>query len=97
MNTPIEQLTVDGYDLQFGTNVIGHYLFTKRLLPLLFAGANSSPDRTARIVNTSSSAQVFTNTINFDELKDTKERKKAGSAKLYVCSKFVSRSCHMDA
>lgn len=88
MNTPIEQLTIDGYDLQFGTNVVGHYLLTKRLLPLLFAGAQSSPDRKARIVNTSSSAQMFTNTIDLDAMKDLSALKKLGSGKIYTQSKL---------
>jgi NAD(P)-dependent dehydrogenase (short-subunit alcohol dehydrogenase family) len=35
MNPPIEQLTVQNYDLQFGTNVLGHYLFSKPLIPLM--------------------------------------------------------------
>jgi retinol dehydrogenase 12 len=93
MNTPIEQLTADGYDLQFGTNVIGHYVFTKRLLPLLFAGAKSSPDRIARIVNISSSAHMFTDTIEFDAIKDGPKRRKLGSSKMYMQSKFVIFSC----
>jgi len=88
MNTPIEQLTADGYDLQFGTNVIGHYVFTKRLLPLLFAGAKSSPDKIARVVNISSSAHMFTDTIDFDAIKDGRKRRKLGSSKMYMQSKF---------
>jgi len=30
-------LTVDGFEMQFGTNVVGHYLLTARLMPLLRA------------------------------------------------------------
>ncbi|KAJ7786444.1 hypothetical protein B0H16DRAFT_1490490 [Mycena metata] len=59
MNTPIDQLTKQGFDFQFGTNVIGHYLLTKCLLPLLLATAQSAPDKKARIVHQSSSAQLF--------------------------------------
>jgi len=88
MNTPIEQLTADGYDLQFGTNVVGHYLLTKRLLPLLITGAQSSPDNKARVVNTSSSAQMFTDTIDFVAIKDVSASKKLGSDKMYMQSKF---------
>ncbi|KAJ7492505.1 hypothetical protein FB451DRAFT_535651 [Mycena latifolia] len=88
MNTPIEQLTVQGFDLQFGTNVLGHSLLTKCLLPLLIAGADSFPDKKARVVNQSSSAQMFADTINFDALKDVPARTKLGSAKLYMQSKF---------
>jgi NAD(P)-dependent dehydrogenase (short-subunit alcohol dehydrogenase family) len=90
MNPPIEQLTADGYDLQFGTNVVGHYVFTKCLLPLLFAGAQSSPDKKARIVNISSSAQMFVNRIDLDAMKDVPKRKELGSATMYMQSKFVT-------
>jgi len=90
MAPPIEQLTADGYDLQFGTNVIGHYVFTKRLLPLLLAGAKSSPDKKARIVNISSIAHIFADTIHLDALKDVPKRKKLGTSKLYTQSKFAN-------
>ncbi|KAJ3899837.1 NAD-P-binding protein [Lentinula edodes] len=90
MNTPIEQLTADGYDLQFGTNVIGHYVLFKELLTPLLAGVQSSQDKKARIVNMSSSAQMFIDTIHFDTIKDTPERRKLGSAKLYMQSKLAN-------
>ncbi|MEZ5680605.1 MAG: SDR family NAD(P)-dependent oxidoreductase [Erythrobacter sp.] len=40
--------TADGFEMQFGTNHLGHFLFTNRLVPLLEKGANP------RIVNLSS-------------------------------------------
>lgn len=42
--------TADGFELQFGTNHLGHFLLTKHLLPLVEAG------RGRRIVNLSSRA-----------------------------------------
>ncbi|KAJ6482235.1 NAD(P)-binding protein [Mycena vulgaris] len=48
MIPPVEMTTIDGYDLQFGTNVLGHFCLTKLLLPELFAAAQSSPDGKAR-------------------------------------------------
>jgi len=42
--------TVDGFEAQFGTNHLGHYALTGRLLPLLLAAPS------ARVVTTSSSA-----------------------------------------
>ena len=35
MAAPVEMKTSNGYDVQFGTNVLGHYLFTMSLLPVL--------------------------------------------------------------
>ncbi|KAJ4470854.1 hypothetical protein J3R30DRAFT_3531247 [Lentinula aciculospora] len=90
MNTPIERLTADNYDLQFGTNVIGHYVLFKQLLVPLLASVQSSEVKKARIVNMSSSAQMFIDTIHFETIKDTPERKDLGSAKLYMQSKLAN-------
>ncbi|KAJ7636676.1 NAD-P-binding protein, partial [Roridomyces roridus] len=35
MGTPLETLTAQGLDIQFGTNVLGHFFFTELLLPAL--------------------------------------------------------------
>lgn len=45
--------TADGFELQFGTNHLGHFALTLRLLPLLVRTDDS------RVVNVSSSAQNF--------------------------------------
>ncbi|KAF8601573.1 NAD(P)-binding protein [Ceratobasidium sp. AG-I] len=52
MNPPINTKTANGYDLQFGTNVLGHYLFTISLLPVLIHTAQTHDH--ARVVNSSS-------------------------------------------
>ncbi|PPQ73482.1 hypothetical protein CVT26_010184 [Gymnopilus dilepis] len=88
MAPPIDQLTAQGYDLQFGTNVLGHFYFTKLLLPSLIAGAKSSPDGKARVVNTSSFASRLTNDLDFNALTDTPARRKKGSQMMYIQSKF---------
>ena len=49
---PIADVTTDGYDMQFGTNVVGHHLLTRLLLPALLEGAKASLDKHARIVHT---------------------------------------------
>ncbi|MEU0241245.1 SDR family oxidoreductase [Nocardiopsis sp. NPDC006198] len=38
MRPPNHQTTVDGFELQFGTNYLGHFALVGRLLPLLRAG-----------------------------------------------------------
>lgn len=38
MTPPDRQVTVDGFELQFGTNHLGHFALVGRLLPLLRAG-----------------------------------------------------------
>ncbi|KAJ6496056.1 NAD(P)-binding protein [Mycena sanguinolenta] len=87
MGPPIEQLTAQGYDLTFGTNVLGHFYFTKLLLPTLLA--TTAPGQPARVINTSSSAsEMQGGDIDYNTLKDSPARKKAGVEKLYYQSKF---------
>ncbi|KAG9045159.1 hypothetical protein FS837_006927 [Tulasnella sp. UAMH 9824] len=88
MIPPLDQLTSDGYDLQFGTNVLGHSHFTLCLLPALLEGAKSSSDRKARVVNTSSNAAAMINKIDFDTLRDGPKRRKMGRWNLYSQSKL---------
>lgn len=56
MVPPSGSKTVQGYELQLGTNNIGHFLFTKFLHPLLKKTAASSPKNSVRVVWVSSSA-----------------------------------------
>ncbi|KAJ7714900.1 NAD-P-binding protein [Mycena metata] len=58
MISPTEQLTAQNHDLQFGTNVIGHFFFTELLLPAL-AKSYAESNTPARIINTSSSGHQF--------------------------------------
>jgi retinol dehydrogenase-12 len=58
-------------------------------MPVLLEGAKSSPDGKARVVNTSSSGSWFANSVDFNTLKDTPARKKAGTQYLYFQSKLV--------
>ncbi|KAF7984335.1 hypothetical protein HWV62_15339 [Athelia sp. TMB] len=78
---PVEQLTKDGYDLQFGTNVLGHFYFTQLLMPLLLAAG------TARVINTSSS-NAYTARVDFDTLADGPARARRGAMALYGQSKL---------
>jgi retinol dehydrogenase-12 len=54
MVPPRESKTKQGYELQWGTNVVGHFVLQKLLLPLLLASARESGE--ARVVWVSSDA-----------------------------------------
>lgn len=56
---PVSDVTSDGYDLQFGTNVVGHFYFTKLLLPILLATAKTTTSGKVRVVSTSSMAHLM--------------------------------------
>ncbi|KAF8512183.1 NAD-P-binding protein [Gautieria morchelliformis] len=58
MAPPPDLLTVQGYDLQFGTNVLGHYFFTMLLLPAL-ERSTTYHETKSRVVNTSSAVHDF--------------------------------------
>lgn len=62
MTPPKRQETKDGFELQFGTNYLGHFALTAQLLPLL----RKSTD--ARVV-TLSSVAAREGKINFDDLQ----------------------------
>ncbi|KAF7331018.1 NAD-P-binding protein [Mycena venus] len=88
MQPPLDQFTVQGYDLQFGTNVLGHFYFTKLLLPMLLATAKISADGRARVVNTASLGSTFAKGLDYDTFRDSPKRHKLGSIKLYNQSKL---------
>ncbi|EPS94683.1 NAD-binding protein [Fomitopsis schrenkii] len=89
MGPPVNQITADGFDLQFGTNVVGHFLFTELLMPALFAGAQSSSDHHARVVTTSSSAAMCGH-INFATIRDGPARRRYSKEALYAQSKLAN-------
>ncbi|GBE80410.1 Uncharacterized oxidoreductase [Sparassis crispa] len=86
---PMSFLTVEGYDMQFGTNVIGHYLFTKLLIPALVAGKETSPDHHTRIIHTSSGG-AYLSTMDFDTFVPGPARSKLSPTNLYTQSKFAN-------
>lgn len=56
MIPPQGSQTKQGYELQLGTNCLGHYAFTKLLTPLLLQTAQTSEKGAVRVVWVSSSA-----------------------------------------
>ena len=65
MALPSRQLTADGFEMQFGTNYLGHYALTAHLLPMLRRG------QAPRVVNLSSLAHRG-GAIDFDDLQGAK-------------------------
>ncbi|KAF3175634.1 hypothetical protein TWF225_002859 [Orbilia oligospora] len=66
MTIPTRTLSVDGIEMQFATNHVGHYVFTCLILPKLIAAAKNSPKGATRIINVSSYAHVL-NPIRFSD------------------------------
>ncbi|MFP3564979.1 oxidoreductase [Paraburkholderia sp. SIMBA_030] len=62
--------TVDGFELQFGTNVLGHFALTGMLLPALEMAAGTSPAR-PRVVTVASIAHK-TGRLDFGDLQATR-------------------------
>ncbi|KAI0018959.1 hypothetical protein F4780DRAFT_748572 [Xylariomycetidae sp. FL0641] len=56
MIPPKGSKTAQGYELQLGTNNLGHFLFTQLLTPILVETAKTAPKNTVRVVWVSSSA-----------------------------------------
>lgn len=73
--------TKDGFELQFGTNHLGHFALTGQLLELM----NKTPN--SRIVNVSSKAHEY-GTIDFNDL--TWENRKYKGMKAYGDSKIAN-------
>ena len=66
MTPPARQQTADGFELQFGTNHLGHVAVTAQLLPLLRRG------RKPQVVTVSSGAHRLRAAIHFDDLQWTR-------------------------
>lgn len=86
-------VTTDGFELQMGTNYLGHFALTAQLLPLLTA-ANSP-----RVVNVSSIAHRSAS-IQFDDLQSERSYKvwpSYGQSKLAMLMFGLELQCRSDA
>jgi NAD(P)-dependent dehydrogenase (short-subunit alcohol dehydrogenase family) len=63
MTPPTRQTTSDGFELQIGTNYLGHFALTAQLLPLLIKS------KAPRVVQLSSIAHRMFAQIHFDDLQ----------------------------
>jgi NAD(P)-dependent dehydrogenase (short-subunit alcohol dehydrogenase family) len=100
MHPPLDQLTANGYEMQFGTNALGPYYLTKLLLPVLVSTAAESGSK-ARIITTSSLSHELApkGGINWETLigndeKVMKAKKNINGQPLYGQSKWVCASFH---
>jgi NAD(P)-dependent dehydrogenase (short-subunit alcohol dehydrogenase family) len=79
MSLPTRQTTADGFEMQFGTNYLGHYALTAHLLPWLRRGHRP------RVVNLSSLAHR-SGRIDLDDLQSARSY---GPWKAYCQSKLA--------
>jgi NAD(P)-dependent dehydrogenase (short-subunit alcohol dehydrogenase family) len=69
--------TADGFELQFGTNVLGHFALTLRLLPALIRAVQRAGEK-PRVVTLASIAHK-TGRLNFDDLQSEKSYSPMGA------------------
>ncbi|MCG5440013.1 SDR family oxidoreductase [Micromonospora foliorum] len=79
MSPPTRHATAEGFELQFGTNHLGHFALTGRLLPLLRAGQ-------ARVTTMSSSA-ARSGRLDWDDLQSNR---RYASIRAYNASKLAT-------
>ena len=85
MAVPAEK-TEDGFEIQLGTNHVGHFYLTKQMLPLLQRTAEQHGD--ARVVSVSSDAYNFAPSI--DAIVDTQKLCQKGDWARYGASKAAN-------
>lgn len=64
-------LTKDGYEINFGTNHVGHAMLTKLLLPLLLKTADQHGDARVTVVASAMHTSAPSGGIDFDSVKTT--------------------------
>ncbi|EJD54306.1 NAD(P)-binding protein [Auricularia subglabra TFB-10046 SS5] len=89
MQTPDDMLTTDGYDAQFGINVLGHAYLTRLLLPTLLRTADETGTK-PRVVSVSSIVHHRRARIDYDTLHSSNNdrRLKLSAYERYAQSKY---------
>lgn len=83
-----EGYTNEGYEIQFGTNVVGTALFTQLLLPRIRDAAKTNPQARVVILSSSAHVQAPSDSYVFEELK-TNMRNRHTTAR-YTMSKLAN-------
>ncbi|KAG9240789.1 hypothetical protein BJ878DRAFT_483524 [Calycina marina] len=81
-------VTEQGYEIQFGTNHLGHQLLTKLLLPTLLKTAEEGAD--VRVVTLSSAGHIGAWGISFDKLKSSMDSLFTSTGVRYAQSKLAN-------
>ena len=82
---PKRRLTSDGFELQFGTNVLGHFALTMQLMPALVHGHDLPDDSSSRVVTLASIIHKQ-GILNFDDLQSERSYSPRGA---YAQSKLA--------
>ncbi|EJU00121.1 NADP-binding protein [Dacryopinax primogenitus] len=92
MLVPMDQLTKDGFDLQFGVNALGPAYLTLLLMPLLLETAQASEPGSVRVINSSSMVHLYAPSagIDYRTLRAGPMRNKLSSWTAYAQSKWAN-------
>lgn len=86
MMTP-EGLTKDGYEIQFGTNVVGPALLTQLLLPIMRETAKINPQTRVVMLSSAAHARAPSDIYKVSEFKTTMSSR--GTTERYTISKLA--------
>jgi NAD(P)-dependent dehydrogenase (short-subunit alcohol dehydrogenase family) len=78
MAPPKRQVTKDGFELQFGTNVLGHFALTCGVMPALLLGRGALLEDAPRVVTLSSIAHK-PGKLNFEDLQSERKYSPMGA------------------
>lgn len=82
-----EGLTKDGYEIQFGTNVVGPALFTQLLLPVMRETANINPQTRVVMLSSAAHARAPSDLYKVGEFKTTMSNR--ATTERYTTSKLA--------